>query len=407
VNKTLRGLLVLIGIVVFTAVVCVWLPFAFLPSQGTGMALPVISVPGEVLWKDFPFEGFDLTNTMVGTLVTSLILLLILLWLRTRSGGIKAVPGRLQSVLELVSEYWYNLSKSIAGARAGRVFPLVMTIFMFLLIANWIKLVPGAESVGLLHCAHPGLNGYPAVQIAEIGQTPVERLDVTGPLDAGTAATLPDFCACELEHFGHIPDEYAAECAEAGFVNPEHADEGEGEASAEGEGTAHAEGESEGETGAATPGGANPNLLVVTPFVRGATTDLNLTVALALFAVVAIQVFGVWAQGPNYFQKFINLDALGNLGKKPLGLIDFLVGLLEIVSEFAKIISFAFRLFGNLFAGSVLLFIISFLLALIVPMVIYGLELFVGLMQAFVFAVLTLVFSAQAMAGHHGDDEHH
>ncbi len=146
---------------------------------------------------------------------------------------------------------------------------------------------------------------------------------------------------------------------------------------------------------------------IVTPYLRGATTDLNLPLALALIVFVAIQVLGVAAQGPNYFQKFVNLMALGNLGKKPLGAIDFIVGLLEIISELGKIISLTFRLFGNLFAGGILLAVMSFLVGLILPVIFMGLELIVASIQAYVFAILTIVFSAQAMSGHHGDDEHH
>jgi F-type H+-transporting ATPase subunit a len=82
--------------------------------------------------------------------------------------------------------------------------------------------------------------------------------------------------------------------------------------------------------------------------------------------------------------------------------------LLEIVAELSKVLSFGFRLFGNIFAGQVLLFVIPFLVAWIVPTAVYGLELFVGLIQAFVFAMLLLVFSAMAMEGHgHEEDAHH
>ncbi len=424
-NRTVRGLFVLIGLVVFVAAFCLWIPFILLPGAGIGVALPVIFVPGEVLVRDFLGGGFHLTNTLVGMALADLVIVLILVALYLR-GGIRAIPGRLQGVLELLVGFMYDFAKSVAGSRAGRVFPLVMTIFFFLLVSNWLELVPGVDSVGLLHCAEPGFNGYP-VNVEE-GEpiAGVVTLRNETPFDAGTKATLADFCACELEHVGHIPEAHAAECAELGFTAG-HQEAGGHEADAapqeEAEGAeageavaAGAQAAEEGPAGdtevmvaEAMVAEANPDLFVVTPFVRAAATDLNLTVAFALVAVVMIQVYGVWALGPSYFQKFFNLRALGNLGQKPLGLIDFVVGLFEIVSEFAKIISFAFRLFGNIFAGQVLLFIMAFLLAIFVPAVFYALELFVGLMQAFVFAVLTLIFSAQAMAAHHGDghDEQH
>lgn len=139
------------------------------------------------------------------------------------------------------------------------------------------------------------------------------------------------------------------------------------------------------------------------PLVRVVSTDLNFTVALALVAVVMIQVFGVRAQGGAYFSKFWNT---GTVFSKPIfGVIDFGVGLLEIVSEFSKVLSFAFRLFGNIFAGSVLLFVIGSLVPVFAQSIFYLLEFFVGAIQAFVFGLLAMTFMAQATQGHGG--EHH
>jgi F-type H+-transporting ATPase subunit a len=88
--------------------------------------------------------------------------------------------------------------------------------------------------------------------------------------------------------------------------------------------------------------------------------------------------------------------------------MDFGVGLFEIVSEISKVISLSFRLFGNIFAGQLLLFILTFLVATLLPVAIYGLEFAVGMIQALVFGMLTLVFSAQAMVSHaHDEEEHH
>jgi F-type H+-transporting ATPase subunit a len=138
------------------------------------------------------------------------------------------------------------------------------------------------------------------------------------------------------------------------------------------------------------------------PFVRVASTDLNFTVALALISVVMTQVMGVRALGATYFTKFINV---GGIFTRPVfGLIDFFVGLLELLSEFSKLLSFSFRLFGNIFAGSVLLFVIGTLIPVFVQSMFLGLEFFVGLIQAVVFGMLTMVFMAQATQGH---GEHH
>lgn len=152
-----------------------------------------------------------------------------------------------------------------------------------------------------------------------------------------------------------------------------------------------------------------PYIFTVAPFFRGVSTDLSFNVGLALLSVIAVQIYGVIALGPAYFEKFLNLSAVGNAGKKPMGVIDFVVGLIEIVSELGKIISLAFRLFGNIFAGGIVLVIISFLIAFLLPGVILSLEIIIGTVQALVFAVLTLVFAVQAMEAHHGDDhdDHH
>jgi F-type H+-transporting ATPase subunit a len=140
------------------------------------------------------------------------------------------------------------------------------------------------------------------------------------------------------------------------------------------------------------------------PFVRVASTDLNFTLALAVTAVVMVQVMGVRAQGGAYFKKFFNTSTFFN---KPIfGVIDFGVGILELVSEFSKVLSFTFRLFGNIFAGSVLLFVMGSLLGRMAFLQtgFLMLEFFVGLIQAVVFGLLTMTFMAQATQGH---GEHH
>jgi F-type H+-transporting ATPase subunit a len=144
------------------------------------------------------------------------------------------------------------------------------------------------------------------------------------------------------------------------------------------------------------------------PFVRVASTDLNFTVALALISISMTQVFGLRALGATYLTKFLNT---GGIFKRPVfGVIDFAVGFLELISEFSKILSFSFRLFGNIFAGSVLLFVIGTLIPVFVQSLLLGLEFFVGLIQAVIFGMLTMVFMAQATQGHgeqHEGEEAH
>jgi F-type H+-transporting ATPase subunit a len=142
----------------------------------------------------------------------------------------------------------------------------------------------------------------------------------------------------------------------------------------------------------------------IVPFVRAAATDLNFTVALALIAVVMTQVIGLSAQGLGYLGKFINTKTV--FTKPIFGVIDFGVGILEMISEFSKVLSFAFRLFGNVFAGSVLLFVIGTLVPVFAQTPVMMLEFFVGAIQAVVFGLLTMTFMAQATQGH-GHEEHH
>lgn len=129
---------------------------------------------------------------------------------------------------------------------------------------------------------------------------------------------------------------------------------------------------------------------VAVPIFRPGTADINTTISLALISIIVTQIFGVKYLKFGYFKKFINFSSP----------IMFFVGILELISEFAKIISFAFRLFGNIFAGEVLLVVMAFLFPVILPMPFYGLELFVGFIQALVFSMLTLVFFNMATISH-------
>ena len=131
---------------------------------------------------------------------------------------------------------------------------------------------------------------------------------------------------------------------------------------------------------------------VFVPFFRSAASDLNVTLALGTLAVFIVNITGMAAHGiGGHLKKYFSF-------KNP---IDFFVGILEFVSEFAKIISFSFRLFGNIFAGEVLLIITSFLAPFGGPLPFLALELFVGFVQALVFAMLTMVFISIAVAKHH------
>ncbi|MDE0229441.1 MAG: F0F1 ATP synthase subunit A [Spirochaetaceae bacterium] len=147
--------------------------------------------------------------------------------------------------------------------------------------------------------------------------------------------------------------------------------------------------------------GVDEARFVVVPLLRAPSSDLNLTLALALITMFLVQVFGFWSRGIGYVGQFLRFKSLKTKGFG-MGLVDVFVGLFEGLSEFAKVISFSFRLFGNIFAGEVILIVISSLVSLVLVVVFFGLEMFVGLIQAFVFFILSLAFFH--LATEHHDD---
>jgi len=143
--------------------------------------------------------------------------------------------------------------------------------------------------------------------------------------------------------------------------------------------------------------GACPQGMEIVPVLRPPSSDLNMTLAVALISFVATEYFGFQALGVNYLTKFFNFRE---------GAMGFIIGILELISEFVRIVAFSFRLFGNIFAGDVVLVVIMFLVPYLIPLPFYGLELFVVFIQAVIFSVLTLVFMSLAVQAHGGHDEH-
>lgn len=241
---------------------------------------PEISLRAEPL---FSLGNFHVTNSLLAAVLATVVLVLLSYALRKK---LSLVPGKLQSVMEMVLDELLKLMDSVLGSRhlSEKYLPVVATIFLFVLTSNWLGLLPGVGSI-LYHNAHGSV-----------------------------------------------------------------------------------------------------------PLLRSPSADLNFTLALAVLAVLAVNSFGVAAIGAaKHAGKFFNF-------RDP---ISFVVGILELVSEFAKMVSFSFRLFGNVFAGEVLLTIIAFLVPFFMPLPFLFLEIFVGLIQAFIFAMLTLVFLAGAVAEHH------
>lgn len=147
------------------------------------------------------------------------------------------------------------------------------------------------------------------------------------------------------------------------------------------------------------------------PLLRPAASDLNLTLAIALFAVITSHIVGLMAIGPvAHVSKFINIRGiLRSLKKGPMAilvaLIEFVVGLLEIISEVAKVLSLSLRLFGNIFAGEVLLTVMLGIFSYFLPIPFMFLEVLVGAIQATVFAMLTLAYLTVATQEHGHEEE--
>lgn len=142
------------------------------------------------------------------------------------------------------------------------------------------------------------------------------------------------------------------------------------------------------------------------PWVRPATTDLNLNLAMALIAVITPQVFGFATLGfGEHVSKYLNFKALFKFSLT--GFIEFFVGLLEIISEIARVISLAFRLFGNIFAGSVVLAVFAFILPFLADIIFIPFEIFVAVVQAFVFALLALTYLQLATSSHAEPESEH
>ncbi len=321
----------------------------------TRVPLPTILLPAEHI-PGLTILGFPITNTLLATLLADITILAITFFAVRK---VREVPQGLQNLIEWVVEIFDNMLTDIAGKqKARRWLSVFMTILLFLLIANWWSLVPGFDSVGYLE----------PLEVAYAKSDGTVSFGYT----KGTFLGLPSLVNPNVS----LTEEAQAQVE----IEAHHAEE-------QGEEYHPHEGDSSGG-------------YVLLPFLRAAATDLNLPLALALISVVLTQAIGVQHLGRKYWRRFLNPVITGI---KP---VDIFVGLLEAVSEIAKLVSFSFRLFGNVFAGQVLLFVMPFLIAFLIPIPFYGLELFVGFMQAFVFAILTFIFFEQATHSHAGDAHH-
>ncbi len=261
------------------------------------------NLPPDVL---FEVGAINITNTMINAWIAIAIFLVLGIFV---SKSIKLKPGKLQNTCEFFLEGILGYFDQVTGDRKKTIkfLPIVGSIFLFILLSNWLGLLPGTGSITIGH-------------------------DMV---------------------------------------------------------------------------------------LRPANTDLNLTVAMALVAVISSHVYAFAAIGIfSHLGKFVQIGTIFKSFKhfkKGFGagaiavftaIIEFGVGLIEIISEIAKVVSLSLRLFGNVFAGEVLISVISALVAALVPTPFMLLELLVGLIQATVFAMLTIVYLTVATAEPHGSEEH-
>ena len=270
---------------------------------------PHVEIPSEGI---FHISFFTITNTLIASWFT-LIVLVCLFYACTRK--MKLIPGRLQCLAEIVVEMLLNFMEGAAGKKNARiVFPLVATIFLYVLTNAYLALLPFYGTIGI-----------------------------------------------------HESD--------GAFI----------------------------------------------PLFRGANTDINLPLSIALMSFVFVEYWGLRSMGfLHYINSFFNFgqlrDGIVSLFKGKIrpalsgiafGFINIFIGGLEILSHFIRIISFTFRLFGNMTAGEILLLVVCFLVPLIATIPFYGLELLVGFLQAMIFAGLTLVFGVIAMSAHAEEEAEH
>jgi F-type H+-transporting ATPase subunit a len=281
---------------------------------------PIEGGPREIFAIHVAGVEWPVSNSMLLSWLVTAVLILIPYVATHR---MTLIPTGMQNLMEAVIEAVNGLVDDMAGARGKRFFPFVATIFLYVVLSNWLGLIPGVGPIGL------------------------KETHVVG---------------------GHEEQ-------------------------------------------------------IIIPFLRSPSADLNNTVALAVVSVLMTQVFAIMALGVvNYGAKWFNVRKWGTLGlaligrrpRKGLaglflwGLIDVFVGIVELFSELMKLVTFSFRLFGNIFAGEVILIVMAYLFAQFLPLPFYALELFVGFIQAFVFAMLTLAFMSMATVSHsaEGHAEH-
>lgn len=320
-------------------------------------AKPIIDIKGEKLLTVGPL---DITNTLFTAWVA--MVLLVGFWLLVTRKR-EMVPSGLQNLGEAIIEVILGFVTNIAGERnARRFFPLIATLFIYIAFANWLSLTPLFNTIGIFEpVAHEEEEFHErAVVFREGGVNLIlpGAKDLELKIDETKCAGLS---GVERTHCLDEEREHAIEVASEGLKENEKAG-------------------------------------ILAPYLRGINTDLMTPLSFAIVSAFFVEYWGIASLGFfRYMGKFFNFSSP----------ISFFVGVLEFVAELARLVSFSFRLFGNMLAGEILLLVMTFLMPLVsvVLVVFYGLELFVGAIQAFVFGALTLVFAVLAVS-HHGPEGH-
>lgn len=324
--------------------------------------------------------GFEVTNSYITSWVV-VIFIAVVAFLATRN--LQLVPRGLQNVVEGALEAFYNLTKGVAGeANARRFFPVAATIFFYIALSNWGGMLPVFNSIGVREDP-----------VAEIE----EKIEREGPqaeaTHAGEKISLVVFKGGRLVSFNFSglqlsPNSFQVEVPQGATLAQERELVEE----------------------QLNKRGLEPDDVgIFVPLFRSVNTDINVPLAMSLVSFFFVQYWGISTLGlRGYASKFVRVGALLK-GRFFDGLTDAFVGFLEALSELIRIVSLAFRLFGNTLAGEVLLVMVLFLVPLGVVQFVYGLELLFAVIQAFIFAILTVAFGALAVTGHggggHGGEE--
>src|SRR3990167_3429689 len=254
----------------------------------------------------YHYNNFSITNALLTSWLAVFIIIILSFVLRSK---LRLIPGKIQSFFEIILEGALGMCDQVTSNRtlSIRIFPIAISVFFFILINNWLGLLP--------------IGGFGVLEQGEHG-------------------------------------------------------------------------------------------LAFIPFLRGGTADINTTIALAIMAVLGANLFGIFSIGLwKTFNKYVNLKVFGEIFTKIrqeptiiiVAPITFFVGLIEIIGEFAKIASLSFRLFGNVFAGEVLLASMAAIFAYIIPIPFLFLEIMVGVIQALIFSILLVVYFTISATSH---DEH-